>query len=128
MCNTFATRFGPAPFSEMVSELQQKHHAELELMYTNAAHFYSLRGPEQVPPFSAFDDVMGYAGSPPSVHYLKSMFVDKISAHRVFIERIQASLPAGVMKVDHTFDVRFARLALVSNLADLTSISNTWVA
>jgi hypothetical protein len=33
------------------------------------------------------------------------MFVDWLTAHQIFIERAQASLPANVMKVDHTFDV-----------------------
>jgi hypothetical protein len=104
MCNTFATRFGPAPFSDMVSELQRKHHAELELMYLDACRSLGLYG-EQIPAFSSFDDSFGYAGSSPSIHYLKAMFVDWLLAHRVFIERVQASHAAEVLKVDHTFDV-----------------------
>jgi len=51
---------------------------------------------------------MGYAGAPPSVRYLKAMFVDWLTAHRPFIERAQACLPVDVMKVDHTFDVSCA--------------------
>jgi hypothetical protein len=35
------------------------------------------------------------------------MFVDWVSAYRVFIECAQACLPADVMKVDHTFDVSY---------------------
>ncbi|KAJ3836764.1 hypothetical protein F5878DRAFT_247355 [Lentinula raphanica] len=104
MCNTFATRFGPSPFAELMSELQYKHHAELELMYLDAARSYSLYGPAQVPAFSSFADPLRYAGAPPSVHYLKAMFVDWVTAHRTFLERAQACLPADVMKVDHTFD------------------------
>jgi hypothetical protein len=105
MCNTFATRFGPSPFAEMVAELQRKHHAELELMYLDAARHYNLHGIARVPPFSAFNDKLRYAGVPPSVQYLKAMFTDWVTAHRVFMERVQGSLPANVMKVDHTFDV-----------------------
>jgi hypothetical protein len=105
MCNTFATRFGPAPFARMVSEIQRKHHAELEFMYLDAARHLNLFGHEQVPAFSAFDDMLRYAAAPPSVPYLKAMFVDWVTAHRVYIERAQACLPADVMKVDHTFDV-----------------------
>lgn len=86
MCTSFATCFGPSPFSEMMSELQHKHHAELELMYLDAAHYYNLYGPEQVPAFSSFNDPLCYAGSAPSVHYLKAMFVDWLAAHHVFIE------------------------------------------
>jgi len=42
MQNTFATHFGPSPFAEMMAELQQQHHAELELMYLDAARHYGL--------------------------------------------------------------------------------------
>ncbi|KAJ7444453.1 hypothetical protein FB451DRAFT_1434299 [Mycena latifolia] len=61
MANTFATRFGPAPFSELVSEIQHKSHADSELMYFAAANFY---GQGRVKPYSAFHDPTGYAGCP----------------------------------------------------------------
>jgi hypothetical protein len=51
-------------------------------------------------------------GPSPSVHYLKAMFVDWLIAHWIFIERAQASLPANVMKVDHTFDVSLSQIFL----------------
>jgi hypothetical protein len=56
MCNTFATWFGPSPFSEMMAEMQRKHHAELELMYLDAACHYGLHGTLQIPSFSTFSD------------------------------------------------------------------------
>ncbi|KAJ7673572.1 hypothetical protein B0H14DRAFT_3687689 [Mycena olivaceomarginata] len=93
MSNTFATRFGPAPFSELVSEIQHRFHADRELMYFAAAVFY------------AFDDPNGYAGSPPSVQYIKALFTDNLTAHRIYIERDIATLPLTVAKADHTFDV-----------------------
>jgi len=105
MCNTFATRFGPSPFAEMMSEIQRKHHGELELMYFHAAQHRNLYGDKQIPAFSSFEDSLHYAGSPPSTQYLKAIFVDWLTAHRIFIQRAQACLPADVMKVDHTFDV-----------------------
>jgi hypothetical protein len=111
MCNAFATRFGPSPFADMTSELQHNHHAELELMYYDAAHSLGLHG-SLIPSFSSFADPLRYAGSSPSVHYLKAMFVDWLIAHRIFIERAQASLPANVMKVDHTFDVCLSLICL----------------
>jgi hypothetical protein len=89
-------------------ELQRQHHAELELMYLDAARHYGLYGSEQISQFSPFHDRKHYAGAPPSVQYLKAMFVDYITAHRVFIDRAQACLPADVMKVDHTFDVNWS--------------------
>jgi hypothetical protein len=33
MSNTFATRFGAAPFAELVSEIQHHFHAETELIW-----------------------------------------------------------------------------------------------
>ncbi|KAJ7738873.1 hypothetical protein DFH07DRAFT_778935 [Mycena maculata] len=44
MANTFASRFGPAPFSELISEIQHRHHADSELMYLGAADFYRRLG------------------------------------------------------------------------------------
>lgn len=125
MCNTFATRFGPAPFAEMTSELQHHHHAELELMYYDAAHSLGFHG-SLIPSFSSFGNPLRYAGSSPSVHYLKAMFVDWLMAHRIFIERAQASLPANVMKVDHTFDVSLCLFQCWKSLNQIYSTSNTW--
>src|SRR6267154_2230413 len=79
MHNTFVTQFRPSPFAEMVAELQRKHHAELELMYLDAAHHYNLYCAAQIPPFSPFNDRLRYAGAPPSVQYLKAMFTDWVS-------------------------------------------------
>ena len=110
-----------------MAELQQQHHTELELMYLDAAHHYGLYGPEQVPQFSPFHDQKHYAGAPPSVPYLKALFVDYITAHHVFIDRAQACLPADVMKVDHTFNVNLSYF--LSNfylIAVWHSISSIW--
>ncbi|KAF8174707.1 hypothetical protein K438DRAFT_1848844 [Mycena galopus ATCC 62051] len=101
MCNTFSTRFGPSPFSQMVSEVQHRHHADGELMYLAAVNFYGQRRCQQ---FSKFDDRQGYAGSPPSVPWLKALFTDFMAAHRVYIERYIGTLPLTISKADHTFD------------------------
>ncbi|KAJ7199194.1 hypothetical protein GGX14DRAFT_401499 [Mycena pura] len=101
MSCTFATRFGPAPCSELFTELQYKHHDQVELIYLDGARHYQ----KNVAPFSAFADRLGWAGAPPSVQYLKAMFVDWASANRVYWERGIASLPGTVIKADHTFDV-----------------------
>ncbi|KAJ7474233.1 hypothetical protein FB451DRAFT_1398222 [Mycena latifolia] len=102
MSNTFAARFGPAPFSELVSEIQHRFHADGELMYLAAADFY---GQSKVKSFSAFDDPQGYSGSPPSVSYLKALFTDNVAAYRIYIERYIASLPLTVGSGDHTFQL-----------------------
>lgn len=74
-------------------------------MYMHADHHRNLFGSTQIPAFSSFNDALHYTGSPPSTQYLKAMFVDWLTAHRIYIERAQAYLPDDVMKVDHTFDV-----------------------
>ncbi|KAF8146564.1 hypothetical protein K438DRAFT_1944507 [Mycena galopus ATCC 62051] len=102
MSNTFAARFGPAPFSELVSEIQHRFHADGELMYLSAADFYRRTN---VKSFSAFDDPQGYAASPPSIPYLKGLFTDNVSAYRIFIERFIASLSLTVAAGDHTFQL-----------------------
>ncbi|KAK6985101.1 hypothetical protein R3P38DRAFT_3450499 [Favolaschia claudopus] len=102
MRNSFSHRHGAAPFAEMVAEVQYLSHADNELMYTAAANSYGQTGLQQ---FSAFDDPKGYAGSPPSAPYLKGLFTDVVSAHRIFIERDTATKPLTIAKADHTFDV-----------------------
>ncbi|KAJ7797062.1 hypothetical protein B0H14DRAFT_3887296 [Mycena olivaceomarginata] len=102
MANTFAARFGPAPFAALVSEIQYRSHADRELMYLAAAEFY---GQSEVPPFSAFNDRNGYAGSPPSTPYLKALFTDYVSAHRIYAERDTASRTCTIGMGDHTFQL-----------------------
>ncbi|KAJ7813617.1 hypothetical protein B0H14DRAFT_3149769 [Mycena olivaceomarginata] len=95
MSNTFATRFGPAPFSELVSEIST------DSMLTEN---------------SSFDDPNGYAGSPPSVQYIKALFTDDLTAHRIYIEQDIATLPLtflkhmGGMKGEHVFTAAYTVL------------------
>ncbi|KAF9011458.1 hypothetical protein BDZ89DRAFT_1167536 [Hymenopellis radicata] len=98
-------RLGPSPFAELVCELQSRFHAQNELMYYAAALHFGLHGEDQVPAFSWFDDPDGFAGSPPSTSYLKAMYTDYIGAHRIYMDRVQATLPLDIAKGDHTFDV-----------------------
>jgi hypothetical protein len=71
-------------------------------MYLAAADFY---GRTAVEPYSSFDDPKGYAGAPPSVPYMKSLFTNYTTAHRIYIERDISTLPLTIAKADHTFDV-----------------------
>ncbi|KAJ7806946.1 hypothetical protein B0H14DRAFT_2610116 [Mycena olivaceomarginata] len=102
MANTFAAHFGPAPFAALVSEIQYRSHVDRELMYLAAAEFYSQ---SEVPPFSAFNDRNGYAGSPPSTPYLKALFTDYVSAHCIYAERDTASRTCTIGMGDHTFQL-----------------------
>jgi len=119
MCNAFVTHFGPAPFAEMASELQHSHHTELELMYYDAAHSLGFYG-FLIPSFLSFGNPLRYAGSSPSVHYLKAIFVDWLIAHQIFIKQAQTSLPANVMKVDHmSFSIcclKISKMFIVSQI------------
>jgi hypothetical protein len=104
MRTCFATRFGPEPFAALLSEMRHLDHAHRELMYLaamTASPLYAVQ-PE---PFSEFGDRQRYAGTVPSKHYCKAVFVDWMHAHRPFFDRVMASLPAGVLKGDHTFGV-----------------------
>ncbi|KAF9052488.1 hypothetical protein BDZ89DRAFT_1032535 [Hymenopellis radicata] len=105
MNSLIVKRVGPSPFSEMISELQHRHHARIELMYYAAALHYGLHGTKRIPQFSAFNDRTGFAGCPPTSPYLKAMFIDYIGAHRIYMDRAQATLPLDIAKADHTFDV-----------------------
>ncbi|KAJ7829175.1 hypothetical protein B0H14DRAFT_3144049 [Mycena olivaceomarginata] len=100
---TFAGHFGADPFSKMVRELKMLHHDRLETMYYCAAMYFGLRGPEQVPSFSKFEDPLGYAGYAPSRQYFKSMFTAWFSIHRGLIDRVMSSLSATIIKADHTY-------------------------
>ncbi|KAG7089394.1 hypothetical protein E1B28_011082 [Marasmius oreades] len=99
---TIATRFGPEPFARMQQELQTIYHSRLELMYLAAAQQYGKR---DVQPFSSFNDPLGYNGASHSTHYFKSMFTEWYAAHRIYLDRVQASLPLTIAKADHTFKV-----------------------
>jgi len=108
-------RLGPSPFSEMVSELQYRYHAQKELIYYSAASHFGLHGEDQIPQFSAFSDPLGFAGRPPSTSYLKGMYTDYIGAHRIYMDRAQAALSLVIAKADHTFDVSYSILVLFSH-------------
>ncbi|KAJ7897563.1 hypothetical protein B0H14DRAFT_2557564 [Mycena olivaceomarginata] len=102
---TFAGHFGADLFSKMVLELKVLHHDCLETMYYSAALHFGLRGPQQVPQFSKFDDSLGYAGYAPSRQYFKSMFTAWFSVHRTLIDQVMSSLSATIIKADHTYKV-----------------------
>ncbi|KAJ7855596.1 hypothetical protein B0H14DRAFT_2579255 [Mycena olivaceomarginata] len=102
---TFAGHFGADPFSKMVRELKVLHHDRLETMYYCAALHFGLRGPQQVPQFSKFDDSLGYTGYAPSRQYFKSLFTAWFSVHRTLIDRVMSSLSATIIKADHTYKV-----------------------
>jgi hypothetical protein len=116
MANTFASRFGPAPFTKLVSELQRRHHAELELQYLAAAEHFGFHGPSQIPQFSPFDSTQGFAGCNLSVKYTKNVFIEWFNSVRIYFERVMASQGGIRLAGDHTFSVSvyclFMRLIL----------------
>jgi hypothetical protein len=104
----FATCFGPEPFTALLAEMRHLDHAHWELLYLAAIHPSSTSTNTHSPePFSAFDDKECYAGTQPSKHYCKAVFVDWMRAHRPFFDHVMASLPATILKADHTFGVSF---------------------
>ncbi|KAJ3722546.1 hypothetical protein C8R42DRAFT_720912 [Lentinula raphanica] len=123
----FAGRFGPEPFSKMLHELQMLQHSRRELMYLSAAAAYGLSGP-QVPQFPSFDDPMKYAGTSPSLRYLKCIWTDYHSAVKIYHDRIQASLSGFKLAGDHTFRIMKAMARLKSEpiFSSLFSLVNEW--
>ncbi|KIK66912.1 hypothetical protein GYMLUDRAFT_55535 [Collybiopsis luxurians FD-317 M1] len=123
----FAGRFGPEPFSKMLHELQMLQHSCRELMYLSAATSYGLSG-LQVPRFPSFDDPMKYAGSSPSVQYLKCIWTDYHAAVKIYLDRIQASLSGFKLAGDHTFCIMKALVRLKSEpiFSALFSVINEW--
>jgi hypothetical protein len=114
MQTLFASRFGPDPFASLLCEMRHLTHANLELIYLGAC---ASRPQKSTPPsFSAFEDKKRYAGTHPSTTYCKAVFVDYSSAHRVYLDRVMASLPGEVLKGDHTFKVRAGRSILMALL------------
>ncbi|KAL0563845.1 hypothetical protein V5O48_018216, partial [Marasmius crinis-equi] len=124
----FAGRFGPEPFSKMLRELQMLEQSRRELMYLTAAVTYGLSGSTQVPPFPAFNDRMKYAGSAPSIFYVKCVWTDFISAVKMYMDRVQASLTAFKLAGDHTFRIMKAMARLKSEpiFSALFSLVNEW--
>ncbi|KAL0566774.1 hypothetical protein V5O48_015230 [Marasmius crinis-equi] len=124
----FAGRFGPDPFSKMLHEIQMLEHSRRELMYLSAAATYSLSGPTQVPPFPQFDDRTTYAGSSPSLHYIKTIWSEYHRMVKLLEDRIQASLSGWKLAGDHTFGIMKAMARLKSEpiFGALFSLVNEW--
>ncbi|KAJ3718540.1 hypothetical protein C8R42DRAFT_644315 [Lentinula raphanica] len=85
----FPGRFGPEPFSKMLHELQMLQHSRKEVMYLSAAASLGLSG-AQVPQFPSFEDQMSYAGSSPSVWYLKCIWTDYHAAIMKAMARLKS--------------------------------------
>ncbi|KAF5382655.1 hypothetical protein D9615_003032 [Tricholomella constricta] len=126
MRTLFANRFGPEPFASLLGEMRHLHHAHRELMYLAAC----VSSPTQPPPvpFSEFNDKNRYAGTHPSTEYCKSIFVDWMRAHRVFYDRVMASLPGAILKGDHTFKLikYMARLSGEPTHDAMYTVVNEW--
>ncbi|KIK65907.1 hypothetical protein GYMLUDRAFT_257835 [Collybiopsis luxurians FD-317 M1] len=123
----FTGQFGPEPFLKMLHELQMLQHSRQELMYLSAATSYGLSG-LQVPRFPSFDDPMKYAGSSPSVRYLKCIWTDYHAVVKIYLDRIQASLSGFKLAGDHTFRIMkaLARLKSEPIFSALFSVINEW--
>ncbi|KAF8076563.1 hypothetical protein FPV67DRAFT_1559024 [Lyophyllum atratum] len=126
MRTLFAGRFGPKPFASLLGEMRHLHHAHRELTYL--ATCVSSPSPTAPIPFSTFEDKSRYAGTHPSYQWCNSIFVDWMRAHRVFYDRVMASLPGGILKGDHTFKVikYMARLSGEPTHDAMYTVVNEW--
>ena len=89
-------------------EMRYLDHAHRELLYLAAATSFAQC--RHLRPFSKFSDKNRYAGTSPSTQYCKAVFVDSMRAYRPYFDRVIASLPATVVKGDHTFGVSYESL------------------
>jgi hypothetical protein len=105
MRTLYSGRFGPEPFAKLLGEMRHLRHSRMELIYLAECLSRPLPAGSSRAPFSAFDDSDRYAGTHPSTQYCKAVFVDWMRAHRVYFDRVMASLPGGILKGDHTFKV-----------------------
>ena len=80
MQTCFATHFGPEPFAALMSEMCHLDHAHRELLYLAAASAYPSQN-QPLEPFSEFKDKTQYAGTTPSKHYCKAIFVEWMHLH-----------------------------------------------
>ncbi|KAG6877503.1 hypothetical protein C0992_009828 [Termitomyces sp. T32_za158] len=128
MCTLFAGRFGPEPFASLLGEMRRLHHSRRELSYLAACASSKYPSQHKPEPFSSFDDKQRYAGTHPSTQYCKSVFVDWSRAHRVFLDRMMASLPGEILKGDHTFKLmkNMAKLSGEPTHDAMYTILNEW--
>jgi hypothetical protein len=126
MANTFASRFGPAPFTKLVSEIQLRHHAEREIQYLAAAEHFGFYGKSQIPPFSAFHSSMEYAGLNISVKYIANVFIEWFNSVRIYFERVMASQGAIRLAGDHTFSVIHIMYSIQCHDLSLGYQQNGW--
>lgn len=104
MQTSFATWFGPEPFTALLAEMRYLDHAHRELLYLAAL----VASPESAypvhhQPFSAFDDKECFAGTVLSKNYCKAVFAEWTWIHRPYFDQVMASLLGSVLKDDHTF-------------------------
>ncbi|KAK7436622.1 hypothetical protein VKT23_019029 [Stygiomarasmius scandens] len=127
MCALFPNRFGPEPFAALLSEMRHLRHSTMELIYL--ATCLSNSNQDTPPPaFSKFDDKKAYAGSHPTDVFCKSVFMEWMRSHRIFMDRTMASLPGTILKGDHTFKIikYLARLSDVPTHAALYTVVNEY--
>ena len=98
---------GPEPFSALLGEMRYLDHSHRELLYLSALTVSESAHSPHLEPFSMFADKDHFAGTVPSKHYCKAVFVDWMRVHRPYFDHVIASLPGTVLKGDHTFWVGF---------------------
>ncbi|KAJ7599770.1 hypothetical protein C8J56DRAFT_1037374 [Mycena floridula] len=111
MKTTFATQFGPAPFAALLSEIRSQQHSDCELTCLTACAdaMSSRRPPMPSVLFSTFKDKQRYEGTYPTHQYYKGVFADWMETHKVFTDRVDASLPGCVLRSDYTFMARVSQ-------------------
>lgn len=109
--NSFRSGIGPDQFTTMIESFHYQRFDELRAQFLEMVLDRSTRGSlsqfwTAIKPFSCFGDPDGYAGFVPSAMYFGRFYDMLVEESSREIHQMIASLPADVLKQDHSFKVR----------------------
>ena len=108
--NSFRSGIGPDQFTTMIESFHYQHFDELQAQFLEMVLDRSTRGSlsqywTSVKPFSDFGDPDGYAGFVPTAPYFGKFYDMLVEESSREIHQMIASLPADILKQDHSFKV-----------------------
>jgi hypothetical protein len=134
--NSFRSGIGPDQFTTMIESFHYQCFDELQAQFLEMVLDRSTRGSlsqywTAIKPFSDFRDPDRYAGFVPSATYFGGFYDMLVEESSREIHQMIASLPADVLKQDHSFKVRafWAIATSILNAAHMVFVyrlSNGW--
>ncbi|KAG6835342.1 hypothetical protein H0H93_002451 [Arthromyces matolae] len=100
---------GPRPFADMIRRFHIRKYELLEMQYLELvklrSHFIISSFFPLHEPFSAWNDLSGYAGYIPSPQYFGTFYNHLIEGHASEIDQHMSMLSARIICIDHSFKV-----------------------